>query len=188
MSTPTIIRLPSSSNAVWATTSMAGSAIFTPGVSFTVSQTLSGKPDSPAEICSVALPATFSIVVVSELSSVTLAVRKAKKTATPSAMPSSVNKVRSRCRRHCFQVVFASAESIVLLEQFLQKYFEFALAVFVVSDFAITRAPFPINEHIHRNHLRRKTIFEPRINEDREIQLAPRGERPDFVRGVVCRN
>src|SRR4030095_15547738 len=94
---------------------MAGSAILTPGVSFTVSQTLSGNPDSPPEICRVALPATFSIVVVSELISVTLAVRTAKKTATPSAMPSSVKRVRSRCRRHCFQVIFAIAEIISVL-------------------------------------------------------------------------
>jgi len=63
---------------------MAGSAIFTPGVSFTVSQTLSGRADSPPDICSVALPAIISIVVVSELINVTLAVLTAKKTGTPS--------------------------------------------------------------------------------------------------------
>src|SRR5262245_66598067 len=108
------------------------------------------------------------MVVVSELISVTLAVRTAKKTATPSEMPNSVNSVRRLCRRHCFQVMFASVESTVLIEQFLQDYFKFPLAIFIVPDFAIARASFPINKDVHRNRLRGETLFESRIDEDRK--------------------
>ena len=95
-----------------AITSITGSAIFTPGVERTVSRTDSENPDSPAEICSVALPASFSIVTLSESISVTLVVRIAKKTATPSATPKVVSVTRSRWRPHCRSVTNQSALSI----------------------------------------------------------------------------
>src|SRR5262245_13257902 len=125
------------------------------------------------------------MVVVSELISVTLAVRTAKKTATPSEMPNSVNSVRRRCCRHCFQVMFASVESTVLFEQFLQYDFKFAFAIYIVPDFTITSAPFATHKDVHRNRLRGETLFESSINEDRKNQPAPRGEWPDLVCGVV---
>ena len=74
--------------------------------------TSSGKVASPAETCSVACPASFSTVVANEPTRVVLAVRTAKKTATPRAMPDSVNAKRSLWRPHCRIVTRVSAPHI----------------------------------------------------------------------------
>ena len=95
--------------------SITGSASCTPGVARTVSSTFSENPDSPAVICSVALPASFSTVARRESSKVALPVRIAKNTATPSAMPRVVNATRSRCARHCLNVMSHRAPNITVL-------------------------------------------------------------------------
>ena len=94
-------------------TSITGSANPTPGVARTVSRTSSGNPVSPDVISRVDLPANRSTVAERESSRAAFAVRTAKNTATPKAMPKVVMMTRSPWVRHCFEEICQSAGIII---------------------------------------------------------------------------